>query len=120
MDLEPVTVDIQEGSVIIRIAGHFNRSIRSQFYNAYQNQPGHYVFTVDFSLVETIDSTAVGMLLLLREHAGGESARIFFTNCNEYLKIFLTSTGLIVSEQISERIYPSFNVLDSVSLITKS
>jgi anti-anti-sigma factor len=37
-----------------------------------------------------LDSSALGMLLLLRDHAGGDTANIKIVNCNPDVKKILT------------------------------
>jgi anti-anti-sigma regulatory factor len=37
-----------------------------------------------------LDSSALGMLLLLRDHAGGDSANVQITKCNQDVKKILT------------------------------
>jgi anti-anti-sigma factor len=40
--------------------------------------------------VNFLDSSALGMLLLLRDHAGGEHARIRLVNCSSDVRKILT------------------------------
>ncbi|MEB0155953.1 STAS domain-containing protein, partial [Pseudomonas sp. CCC3.2] len=37
-----------------------------------------------------LDSSALGMLLLLRDHAGGENSKISLINCNKDVGTILT------------------------------
>ena len=47
---------------------------------------------IDLAGVEYLDSSALGMLLMLRERAGGESAEINIINCSPHTKkIFETA-----------------------------
>ncbi len=39
-------------------------------------------YVVDLKDTTYLDSSALGMLLLLRDHAGGDSAQIRLLNCN--------------------------------------
>ncbi|MBF0096092.1 MAG: STAS domain-containing protein [Magnetococcales bacterium] len=50
----------------------FGFEVRNDFRNAIQNNPTGTVYELDFSEVEKMDSSAMGMLLLLKEAAGGE------------------------------------------------
>ena len=43
-------------------------------------------FEVDLSGAEYLDSSALGMLLLLREHAGGESSKIDITHASDEVR----------------------------------
>jgi anti-anti-sigma factor len=61
----------------ISVTGKFDFQLYDAFKNAYSgtNGPGT-EYIVDFSKTDTLDSSALGMLLLLREHAGSESSDI--------------------------------------------
>ncbi|HHH38560.1 MAG TPA: anti-sigma factor antagonist [Sedimenticola sp.] len=75
---------IAEGGreVAIRVDGRFDFSTHQEFRKAYTRvdpQQAHY--HIDLSHAEYIDSAALGMLLMLREKAGGEKARITISGC---------------------------------------
>ena len=70
----------------ISIKGHFEFKEHKAFRDAYHNgssSPTRYV--VDFSETDYMDSAALGMLLLLREYAGGESSAVRLTNATPYV-----------------------------------
>ena len=52
------------------------------------------MFIVDLEKSTYIDSSALGMLLALRDHAGGDKAKILITNCSEDIKKILSITKL--------------------------
>ena len=67
----------------IHIQGRFDFSVHQEFRDAYERvtaTPKRYV--VDLKGATYLDSSALGMLLLLRDHAGGDHARIRLINCN--------------------------------------
>ncbi|MBF0455824.1 MAG: STAS domain-containing protein [Magnetococcales bacterium] len=67
----------------------FNFSCHRSFREAYKNLPPSTKLQVDFMQVNYMDSSALGMLLLLREHLGSEKESIRFINCNKsILNIF--------------------------------
>lgn len=69
--------------VKIRVVGRFDFSSHQEFRDAYSHvEPSRASFTVDLSQTEYLDSAALGMLLVLRERAGGEKADIVLTGCN--------------------------------------
>ena len=75
----------------ISIQGRFDFSAHQEFRDAYENTtdvPESY--TVDMKETTYLDSSALGMLLLLRDHAGGDSASINIVNCNADVKKILT------------------------------
>lgn len=73
-------------SVDIKITGRFDFNAHHDFRNIYRNEKSDATYSIDMSGTEYIDSSALGMLLLLREHAGNESAKISITGCNEDIK----------------------------------
>lgn len=84
-----VSSDGQE--LVISIQGRFDFSAHQDFRNSYEeltNQPSQ--FCVDMKETTYLDSSALGMLLLLRDHAGGNSATIEIINCSPDVKKILT------------------------------
>lgn len=73
-------------SVDIKITGRFDFNAHHDFRNIYRNEKSDATYSIDMSGTEYIDSSALGMLLLLREHAGNESAKISIKGCNEDIK----------------------------------
>ncbi|WP_339524892.1 STAS domain-containing protein [Pseudomonas sp. EA_35y_Pfl2_R111] len=75
------STDGQELTILIQ--GRFDFGAHQEFRNAYERvntTPQRYV--VDLKDTTYLDSSALGMLLLLRDHAGGDSAQIRLLNCN--------------------------------------
>ena len=73
--------DGQELTILIQ--GRFDFGAHQEFRNAYErvnSTPQRYV--VDLKDTTYLDSSALGMLLLLRDHAGGDSAQIRLLNCS--------------------------------------
>lgn len=70
-------------TVIIRVAGRFDYSIHQDFMQSYKGFPkGEKSFVVDLAGAEYMDSSAMGMLLQLREYNRvGESVKL--TNGND-------------------------------------
>jgi anti-anti-sigma factor len=69
--------------LVIRVTGRFDFSAHQEFRNAYETlgeQPDRY--RVDMRDTSYLDSSALGMLLLLRDHAGGDNAEVEIVNCN--------------------------------------
>ncbi|MGE6529368.1 STAS domain-containing protein [Pseudomonas sp. NPDC077382] len=76
-----LSADGQE--LTITIQGRFDFNTHQAFRDAYQNvgsSPRRYV--VDLDGATYLDSSALGMLLLLRDHGGSEKADIRLVNCN--------------------------------------
>ncbi|MFO1259027.1 MAG: STAS domain-containing protein [Gammaproteobacteria bacterium] len=79
----------------ISVSGRFDFSSLQIFRNAYENVenlPKKYI--VDLKDSDYLDSSALGMLLALRDFAGGDTANIKITNCNQDVKKILLITKL--------------------------
>lgn len=75
----------------ISIEGRFDFSAHQEFRDSYELdgvEPDVYV--VDMHGTTYLDSSALGMLLLLRDHAGGDNANVTIRNCNRDVKKILT------------------------------
>ncbi|MCP4877242.1 MAG: STAS domain-containing protein [Gammaproteobacteria bacterium] len=71
------TVSDGGAKVTIAVAGKFDFQLYDEFRASYTNTAGSGIeYVVDLSDTDYLDSSALGMLLLLREHAGGESSAI--------------------------------------------
>ncbi|MEJ2416698.1 MAG: STAS domain-containing protein [Exilibacterium sp.] len=75
----------------ISIEGRFDFSAHQDFRGCYEDlerKPKSYL--VDMNETTYLDSSALGMLLLLRDHAGGDAAQIKIVNCSPDVKKILT------------------------------
>jgi anti-anti-sigma factor len=75
----------------ITIEGRFDFSSHQSFRETYEllsSKPARYV--INMEQTSYLDSSALGMLLLLRDFAGGEDASISVLNCNEDVKNILS------------------------------
>ena len=69
---------------VIKVEGRFDFSLHKSFREAYSSVDAQKIhYQVDLSRTEYIDSSALGMLLLLRERAGGDSAGIRISGCRD-------------------------------------
>lgn len=85
------TVSDDARTVTISVDKRFDFNVHKEFRDAYEVSPGSDMeYIVDMSGTDYMDSSALGMLLLLREHAGGDNSRIRIVNCNKELKNILT------------------------------
>ena len=86
-----VTATTNGNSITIKISGRFDFSSHQEFRQIYEGVPAEVTnYLVDMSEATYLDSSALGMLLLMRDHAGGDSADIEIVNCNEDVKKILT------------------------------
>lgn len=84
------TVSADGSQLTIYIQGRFDFSSHQDFRNAYEKlskSPSR--FRVDLQGTSYLDSSALGMLLLLRDYAGGERAEIEIVNCSQDVKKIL-------------------------------
>ncbi|SHG14856.1 anti-anti-sigma factor [Microbulbifer donghaiensis] len=83
-------------ALVIRVAGSFDFNVHRDFQRAYQNlSPSPRQYCVDLSETLYLDSAALGMLLLLRDHCqndgtGAEPVRVELLNANEHVGNILT------------------------------
>ncbi len=77
--------------LVIRVTGRFDFSAHQEFREAYEHLPGRPSrYCVDMQETSYLDSSALGMLLLLRDHAGGDSAEVTLVNCNPDVRKILS------------------------------
>ncbi len=92
----------QDKVVTIHITGRFDFSVHREFREAYKDRGvGSIRYVVDLKGTEYMDSSALGMLLLLREHAvGGQQSPgdkrdvgdcgVRIVNCSQEIRQILT------------------------------
>ena len=73
----------------IEISGHFDFGVQHDFRHCYEDSAAS-AYIVDLSETEYMDSSALGMLLMLREYAGGNNANITLRNCSQDIKTILS------------------------------
>ena len=84
------TVSETGNKVTISVVGKFDFQLYDEFRASYADSTGTGVeYVVDLSNTEYLDSSALGMLLLLREHAGGESSNIEITQASPEVRKIL-------------------------------
>ena len=67
----------------IAISGRFDFTCQDAFRQAYESQPESVnEYVIDLAETEYLDSSALGMLLVLRDEAGGDDSAIRIVNCN--------------------------------------
>ncbi len=84
------TVSETGDQVTIAVAGKFDFQLYDEFRASYADTAGSGVrYVVDLAETEYLDSSALGMLLLLREHAGGEASDIEISQASPEVKKIL-------------------------------
>jgi HptB-dependent secretion and biofilm anti anti-sigma factor len=77
-----VRADQITGEAVITLGQNFGSNNRIEFWEAYSQFDPYGNFTLDFDTVEEVDSSAFGMLLLMREYAKGMESTITILGCN--------------------------------------
>lgn len=86
-----VSSSVNDKTITIKVSGRFDFSSHQEFRQIYESVPESVTqYSVDMSDATYLDSSALGMLLLMRDHAGGDSAIIEIINCNDDVKKILT------------------------------
>ena len=77
-------------TVSIRIDGRFDFSTQKEFREAYRNHtsPGQ-LFQVELNRTEYMDSSALGMLLLLKEHAENHKGKVILKQPSDGIRKIL-------------------------------
>ncbi|MGB0957658.1 MAG: STAS domain-containing protein [Litorivicinus sp.] len=83
-----------ESRLTIRVTGRFGFSLHKAFLDAFQkSDTGARCYTVDLTDANSVDSSALGMLLLLRDFAGGDRSNITIDGANSDIEKVLKITS---------------------------
>ncbi len=78
--------EADDGTVKIQTSEKFTFECHREMRAAYEGRVATTIYILDFSRTDYIDSSALGMLLLLREAAGGDDNKIKLINCKASVK----------------------------------
>jgi anti-anti-sigma factor len=84
-------VTVKEGQALVRLQGRFDFNAHREFREAIDtvlSSPAT-VVTVDFAGVEYLDSSALGMLLMLRDRAKSAAREVTLSGCRGAVKQIL-------------------------------
>ena len=80
----------EDGKIItIKLPGEFDFRSHRDFRETHRDVDAGAQYILDFSATEHIDSSALGMLLLMREGLGNDSANVKLINCRPNIKKLL-------------------------------
>lgn len=84
-------VTVAEGRAVIRLEGRFDFNSHRDFRDAIDAvlESAALMIAVDFAGVEYLDSSALGMLLMLRDGAKGAAREVTLVNCRGAVKQIL-------------------------------
>lgn len=74
--------DEKSANLMIKVYGRFDLYCHRMFRNAFVAEPQAKTYTVDLSNVSYLDSSALGMLLLLRNYADMRGAKVLLSHCS--------------------------------------
>jgi len=79
-------------SLTISINGRFDFNLYKDFRDAYEVglDKGNLRIFINLAQTEYMDSSALGMLLVLKERTGGENSSVTLKNCNKEIKNILS------------------------------
>lgn len=82
------TVTVSEGRSVIRLQGRFDFNSHREFREAVETalSGASREIVVDLGSVEYLDSSALGMLLMLRDRAKGAAREVALANCRGAVK----------------------------------
>ena len=87
----------------IRISGDLDFSMLDQFRQAYSDLDLEQVkVKIDLSETDRLNSEALGMLLILREHAGGEDSKITIIGCGRDMRQIFKASNFEKLFEIAE------------------
>lgn len=86
--------DTSSDCITLHVGERFDFSVHRGFHDACLAKPRARSYVIDLEGVGSMDSSALGMLLLLREHAGGDDADIRVVNASDDLRNTFRVAGL--------------------------
>ncbi|SFR85807.1 anti-anti-sigma factor [Dyella sp. OK004] len=85
--------DTEQDCLTLQLGERFDFTVHRDFHDACLSARAARSYVIDLGEVSSMDSSALGMLLLLREHAGGERAEIRIVNAGVELRGTLRVAG---------------------------
>ena len=84
-----ITVNKHENKITIQVVGEFTYELHKKFRDSYRDEKPTSQYVIDLAKTKSMDSSALGMLLLLRQHAGEDKSQIRIINHNPQIKNIL-------------------------------
>ncbi len=86
-----IGTSISGNELTVQVEGRFDFSAHQEFRDAYEKAGSSISqYVIDMARASYLDSSALGMLLLLRDHAGGDNANVRIVKCNPDVRKILT------------------------------
>jgi anti-anti-sigma factor len=87
-----ITQRVNDGKAVLSLGGRFDFNTHREFRDGYESllgKSGLQSFDIDLSAVEYLDSSALGMLLLLKERATAKNVKVALVGCKGTVKQIL-------------------------------
>jgi len=84
-----VTKSSDGKTITVNLPSEFDFRSHRDFRETHKDADSTAQYILDFSVTEHIDSSALGMLLLMREGLGNDDARVKLINCRPNIKKLL-------------------------------
>lgn len=84
MSIKTEVMGNNEGIIKIVVSGKLGNTVQKNFRRAYEDNPAK-TYIIDLSDVDSIDSSGLGMMLLMRDFVGGKNANIEIINCSDHI-----------------------------------
>lgn len=78
-------LDKSNATVTLVVKGRFDYSCQQEFRECFGRYPKGSHYIIDLHEVAYIDSSALGMLLLLRDHAGGDASNVIIKGASDFV-----------------------------------
>ena len=88
------TLSADQQELVIAVEGRFDFNALRDFRKAYEAQTKTPRYVLDFAKAEYLDSSALGMLLALRDYAGGDKSDVRIIHSLPDVKKILVVTKL--------------------------
>lgn len=83
----------QNSTAVIKIEETtFNYKSKNSFLAAFTVYPPETYFIVDMSNIQFIESSGIGLLVMLRKYAGGDDSKITLSGCGQHVYDVLHTT----------------------------
>jgi len=99
--MSSIVVKESEQHVVLYLPAEIDNRLQQEFLECYRSRPSSISYEIDLQAVNTIDSSVLGMLLLMRSYCGEDEADIQLTNCTPLVKKVLNMTWLNTMFRIS-------------------
>ncbi|MCB1787973.1 MAG: STAS domain-containing protein [Chromatiaceae bacterium] len=84
-----IQLSTRDGVATITIHGNFTFDSNRAFRDVYEKIPARQPVNIDLSKTDYVDSAGLGMLIRLREHAGGDANAVRLVGANPTVKQIL-------------------------------